>query len=83
MELRHGISSMVAAEAMSDPDRVTIAPDYNSISGRTVRIIGASRTLDDLVTVIVLEHDGTVHGVNGWRSNDRDRRIHREALGDE
>jgi len=80
MELRHGISPRVAAEAVADPDRVTISPDYNSISGRTVRVIGAAPSVEALVTVIVLEHGGVVHGVNGWRSNDRDRRIYREAM---
>lgn len=77
MESRHGISPAAAAEALTDPARVVLDPDYNSVSGRTVRIIGASASLGDLITVIVLRDDGVVHGVNGWRSNERDRRIYR------
>ena len=56
-----------------------IDPDYNSTSGRSVRIIGFSKTADDLITVIVLRDDDVTYGVNAWRSNGRDRRIYQEG----
>lgn len=56
-----------------------IAPDYNSTGGRSTRIIGFSRTVDGLVTVIVLQTEGATYGVNAWRSNARDRQIYKEG----
>ena len=56
-----------------------IDPDYNSTSGRSVRIIGFSQSADGLVTVIVLGDEGVMYGVNAWRSNARDRRIYEEG----
>jgi hypothetical protein len=38
-------------------------------SGRSVRIIGFSEIADDIITVIVLEIDGTEYGVNGWAAS--------------
>jgi len=76
---KHGVTSHEADEALLDPERIVIDPDYNSTSGRSVRIIGFSQTAGDLLTVIVLEDDGVIHGVNAWRSNARDRRIYEEG----
>lgn len=56
-----------------------IDPDYNSTTGRSVRIIGYSMIADDIVTVIVLEDEGIEYGVNGWSANERDRRIYNQA----
>jgi hypothetical protein len=56
-----------ADEAVSDPERIVIDPDYNSTSGRSVRIIGFSPTADDLLSVIVLTEEGVTYGVNAWR----------------
>ncbi len=56
-----------------------IDPDYNSTSGRSVRIIGFSVTVEDLLTVIVLTEESVTYGVNAWRSNSRDRRIYVEG----
>lgn len=56
-----------------------IDPDYNSTSGRLVRIIGFSQTVGELLTVIVLNEDNVTYGVNAWRSNARDRRIYEEG----
>lgn len=50
-----------------------------STSGQGVRVIGYSIIADDIVTVIVLEHDGTEYGVNGWSANAKDRRIYNEG----
>lgn len=76
MRRRHGITPEVANDALADANRVVIDPDYNSASGRSVRIIGYSTVADDIVTVIVLEVDATEYGVNGWSANARDRRIY-------
>lgn len=65
-----------ASEALEDPNRVVIDPDYNSDSGRSVRIIGFSVTADDVITVIVLENNGTGYGVNGWTVDEKDRRLY-------
>jgi hypothetical protein len=54
MKDNHGITPEVANQALGDPDRVVIDPDYNSRSGQSVRIIGFSVTADDIITVIVM-----------------------------
>lgn len=79
MEVRHGIPPFIADDALRDPARVTVSPDYNSASGRSIRVIGYSVLADQLITVILLPDGDTVHGVYGWPANDRDRRIYREA----
>lgn len=76
MQRKHGIAPAIADEALEDPNRVVVDPDYNSESGRSVRIIGFSVTAGDVITVIVLENDGTEYGVNGWTANEKDRRFY-------
>jgi hypothetical protein len=76
MRQRHGITPEVATDALGDPNRVLIDPDYNSTSGRSIRIIGFSTLAEELITVIVLENDGTEYGVNGWTANEKDRRLY-------
>lgn len=76
MERKHGIKQHVADDALGDANRVLIDPDYNSTSGRSIRIIGYSVIADDIITVIVLENDGTEYGVNGWVANEKDRRLY-------
>ena len=76
MKRKHGITAEVADEALGDPDRVVIDPDYNSTSGESIRIIGYSVLANDIITVIVVEHEGTEYGVNGWSANAKDRRIY-------
>jgi len=83
MSRKHGVSTEVADEALGDPARVVINPDYNSTTGRGVRVIGYSLLADDIVTVIVLENDGTEYGVNGWLANEKDRRIYNQASDEE
>jgi hypothetical protein len=75
LQRQHGITPRVADDALGDPNRIVIDPDYNSTSGESVRIIGFSTIADDIVTVIVLHHGGTEYGVNGWSANEKDRRI--------
>jgi hypothetical protein len=65
-----------ATDRLGDPNRVLIDPDYNSTSGRSIRIIGFSTMAEELITVIVLENDGTEYGVNGWAANEKDRRLY-------
>lgn len=74
----HHITTGQADEALQDPDRIVIDPDYNSTSGISVRIIGYSPSLVALVTVIAVNFEGTEYGVNGWLSNSKDRAIYRE-----
>jgi hypothetical protein len=76
MKANHGITPDVANEALGDPNRVVIDPDYNSRSGQSVRIIGFSVAADDIITVIVVVDDGTEFGANGWVSNSKDRSIY-------
>lgn len=78
MQRLHGVTPEVADDALGDANRVVIDPDYNSTSGRSVRIIGCSIIADDIITVIVLANDGIEYGVNGWSANTRDRRIYSE-----
>jgi hypothetical protein len=42
----------------------------------SIRIIGYSILANDIITVIVVEHEGTEYGVNGWSANAKDRRIY-------
>lgn len=76
---KHGLTAGDANEAVDDPERIVIEPDYSSTSGRSVRIIGFSQSANDLLTVIVLTDGGVTYGVNAWRSNARDRRIYEEG----
>lgn len=76
---KHDVTPDEADEALVDPERIVIAPDYNSTSGRSIRIIGFSQTTGDLLTVIVLTEDDMAHGVNAWRSNRRVRRTYEEG----
>jgi hypothetical protein len=76
MKDNHGITPEVANQALGDPDRVVIDPDYNSRSGQSVRIIGISVTADDINTDIDVVDDGTEFGANGWVSNTKDRSIY-------
>lgn len=79
MAQRHGISPEIANDALADAQRVVIEPDYNSKSGRTVRVIGFSILAGDVITVIALEDAGTEYRVNGWPANEKDRRIYHEG----
>jgi hypothetical protein len=76
MQGKHGITAEVADDALGDANRVVIDPDYNSTSGESIRIIGYSILANDMITVIVVEHEGTEYGVNGWSANAKDRRIY-------
>lgn len=74
----HQTTTMQADEALADPDRVVLDPDPASRSGVSVRTIGYSAARGALVTVITVEEDNIVYGVNAWGSNPTDRRRYRE-----
>jgi len=75
---KHGLTPDLADEANADPNRLVIDPDPASVSGRTVRIIGWSTTIQTLITVIVLPDGGITWGVNAWPSNSTDQRRYRQ-----
>jgi hypothetical protein len=76
---KHGVTPAEADEALSDPDRVVLDPDYNSQSGRGVRTIGFCPSRSELLSVLTLTDEGTEYGVNAWPSNARDKVIYRNA----
>ena len=53
---------------------MVINPDPASKSGRGVRIIGYSITAHVVLTVIVLDEEGTTYGVNAWKANPKGQR---------
>ena len=81
MEESHGIAPRVANDALADPNRVVIDPEYSGVTGRSVRIVGYTVLIDAIVTVIVLSDGGVDYGVNGWRANEKDRRVYQKGDG--
>ncbi|SDC01808.1 hypothetical protein GA0111570_11445 [Raineyella antarctica] len=79
---KHGLTPAAADEAFADPNRLVIEPDPASVSGRTIRVIGWSSSIQALITVIVLPDSGVTWGVNAWRSNGTDQRRYREEKTD-
>jgi uncharacterized DUF497 family protein len=80
---KHGITPLQADEAHDDPDAVTFEPDYNSISGDSVRTIGYSPSTGVIISVISYEEGGIVYGASAWKSNSRDRRYYQQGGPDE
>jgi uncharacterized DUF497 family protein len=76
---KHDVTPAQADEALADEQAVVFDPDYNSKSGEGVRTIGESPGLGAILTVITVEDDGTVYGVNAWKANARDRRYYQEG----
>lgn len=79
MRLRHGISPDQATEALADPMRIVLIPDYNSRSEQGIRVIGFCVSSGQVLSIILLHHEGITYGVNGWKSNEKDSRIYREG----
>lgn len=73
---RHQVTTAQAEEALRDPERVVIQPDYASLSGKSVRVIGYSVSLDRVLSVIVVVEDGVEYGATGFPSNDKDQAIY-------
>jgi hypothetical protein len=76
---KHQITSEQADEALVDPHRVVIDPDYNSKSGVSIRTFGYSPSRGELLSVTTVEDEnGTIFGLNGWKPNTKDQRIYGE-----
>jgi hypothetical protein len=60
-----------------DPEMVVIDPDPRSVTGESVRIIGYSSTAEEVLTVVVVIHDGQVYGATAWRANKHECRLYR------
>jgi hypothetical protein len=71
---KRNMTPAIANEALTDPNALVLNPDPASRSGASVRTIGHSATYGGLVTVITVDEDGAVYGVNAWPSNDVDTR---------
>lgn len=71
---RHGLKPSEAAEALVDPRRLVLDPDPASLSGQSIRVIGWSPGRRELLTVIVVKHQGGEFGANAWPSNRTDSR---------
>lgn len=75
MRARHRVTPEEADEAVADIDAVWFDPDPVSKSGRSVRVIGYSRSRQAVLTVILVHRDeGGYWGANGWESSAADRR---------
>lgn len=75
----HGVRPEWADEALRDANRLVLEPDPASTSGRSVRTIGWSASVRRVLTVITVEDQGIVYGVNGWAANRHDRRLYEGA----
>jgi uncharacterized DUF497 family protein len=53
-----GLTVEQANEALEDPEMLVIDPDPRSVTGDSVRIIGYSSTAQEVLTVVVVIHDG-------------------------
>jgi hypothetical protein len=60
-----GLTVEQADEAVEDPERLVIDPDPRSVTGDSVRIIGYSSTAQEVLTVVVVIHDGQMSGATG------------------
>lgn len=78
---RHGITTGQAEEALADPERVVLVPDYASRSGQSVRVIGFAQSIDRVLSIIIVVDDEREYGASGWPSNHRDHRICYEKEG--
>lgn len=76
---KHGLTRALADESWDDPDRLVIDPDPASESGRTIRVIGWSATLHQLVTVIALPAVHVNWEVNAWPFNGVDTLRYRKG----
>ena len=72
-----GLTVEQANEALEDPEMLIIDPDPRSVTGESVRIIGYSSTAQEVLTVVVVIHDGQVYGATAWRANKYERRLYR------
>ncbi|VXC02173.1 transposase [Pseudoclavibacter sp. 8L] len=78
MRDRHGVEPHQAEEALDDPEALLRSPDPASRSGRSDRYIGWSTSLQQLLVVIVIRHDGCLFGGNAWPANASHRKLYEE-----
>lgn len=76
MFTRHGVTTAQAAEVIEDPEAVWIEPDYNSKSGRSIRVIGYCQSRHEILSILLVRDEGKVWGANGYRSNAKDQRLY-------
>src|SRR6185437_17049947 len=71
-----GFTTDEADEALDDPEKLVINPDPRSVSGESVRVIGYSDAAEQVLTVVVVVHDGQAYGATVWRANSRELRLY-------
>jgi hypothetical protein len=71
----HKVTVAEANEALNDVDAVWFNPDPKSKSERSIRVIGYSRSRQQILTIILVVDLSVdwLWGANGWPSNDTDR----------
>jgi hypothetical protein len=82
----HSIEPAWADEVVADEHAVWVRPDPASRSGYSVRVFGWSRSLREVLTVILVDcrvdpselPRGDWWGRNAWVANERDRRLYGE-----
>lgn len=75
MHERHGVAVEQAEEALADPNRIVFEPDYASISGKSVRVVGYSASANRVLTVIVvIDDEGKAWGGSAWPANTKDHK---------
>jgi hypothetical protein len=65
------------------PTQSSLTPTTTPLSGQQVRTIGYSPSARTVLSVITLDKEGVVWGVNAWKSNSRDGSYYREGGPDE
>lgn len=73
---RHGITPDETEEAIEDPDALPRSPDTTSRSGKSDRYLRWSSARGELLVVIVVRHEGRLHGGNAWPANESHRKLY-------
>ncbi|MDR0848531.1 MAG: hypothetical protein LBN10_05735 [Propionibacteriaceae bacterium] len=68
-----------AVEAWEDENAALIDPDYNSKSGKSLRLIGWSDSAGFLITVIAVHAEDSLFAASAWKSNKKDQRLYEEG----
>ena len=81
MRERHPyMTAEIANEALTDVAALVFSPDPRSRTGISVRVVGYSHTLGEILAVIVIPNDDGDgwYGATGHKANGRERRLYRE-----
>lgn len=77
---RHGVLTKWADEAVNDDLALWFDPDPKGRSGDSVRVVGFSRSAEQVLVVIVVRDESLQHadywGANSWRADGRERRMY-------